>query len=120
MINPHSMARSILTTKSTGVAHCREMGLRNCGPWSPERRLKMAAALYALNVLSPAARRVCRVERRSRWLTNCIVERDGHKTFDLEGIDPLTGRSRFTSRCRSTRRCVISCYWWRGARTLHW
>jgi hypothetical protein len=85
MINPYAMSRSILTTKSTGVAHCREMGLHNRGPMSPERRLKMAAALYALNLMSPAARRICRAERRSRWLTNCIVERDGRKTFDSPG-----------------------------------
>jgi hypothetical protein len=95
MINPYSMARTILATKSGGrIEHAREMGLRNCGPCSPERRLKMAAALYALNVLSPALRRIYRAERRSRWLTNCIVEHPerGLKTFDLEGCDPLTGR----------------------------
>ena len=66
MINPHSLARSILTRKLTRVDHGREIGLRNCGPWSPERRLKMMAALYALNMMSPALRRVHRVERRSR------------------------------------------------------
>jgi hypothetical protein len=87
MINPHSLARSILTRKWTRVEHAREMGLRNRGPRSP----KMAAALYALNVLSPAMRRVYRAERRSRWLTNCIVEHGDHKRFDLEGIDPMTG-----------------------------
>jgi hypothetical protein len=90
MINPSSLARSILTRKWTRIEHGREIGLRNRG----QCRLKMAAALYALNVLSPAARRIYRVERRSRWLTNVIVEHPerGLKTFDLAGIDPLTQR----------------------------
>jgi hypothetical protein len=35
---------------------------------------------------------VHRVERRSRWLTNCIVEHGDHKRFDLDGVDPMTGR----------------------------
>jgi hypothetical protein len=41
----------------------------------------------------PRRARIYRAERRSRWLTNVIVERPerGLKTFDLEGIDPLTG-----------------------------
>jgi hypothetical protein len=95
MINPHSMARTILATKSGGrIEHAREMGLGNRGPCSPERRLKMLVALQVVNSMSPAARRVYRVERRSRWLTNCIVEHPerGIKTFDLAGTDPMTGR----------------------------
>jgi hypothetical protein len=92
MINPSSMARSILATKSANVEHAREMGRRNRGPWTPERRLKMLTALQAVNAMSIVARRYYRAERRSRWLTNVIVERDGRKVFDLAGIDPLTGR----------------------------
>jgi hypothetical protein len=94
MFNHSAQAWAILTTKWVNIGTAREMGYRNRGPWSPERRLKMAAALYALNVLSPAARRVYRVERRSRWLTNVIVEHPerGIKTFDLEGTDSMTGR----------------------------
>jgi hypothetical protein len=74
MINYSAQARAILTTKWVNIGTARKMGWRNRGPWSRERRLKMAAALYALNVMSAAARRVYRAERRSRWLTNVIVE----------------------------------------------
>jgi hypothetical protein len=54
MFNHSAQARAILTTKWVNIGTLHEIGRRNCGPWSPERRLKMAAALYALNVLSPA------------------------------------------------------------------
>jgi hypothetical protein len=92
MINHASLARSVLNTKSTRIEHARQMGLRNRGPWSPERKAKMAASAYFLNHISVEARRILRAERRSRWLTNCIVEHDDKKTFDLAGRDPLTGR----------------------------
>jgi hypothetical protein len=92
MINHSAQARAILTTKWVNIGTAREMGWRNRGPWSPVHRLKMMAALYALNAMSPALRRIHRVERRSRWLTNCIVDHGDRKTFDLAGIDPMTGR----------------------------
>ena len=45
-------------------------------------------------ILRSGARRMYRAERRSRWLTNVIVEcpERGIKTFDLAGTDPMTGR----------------------------
>jgi hypothetical protein len=94
MINHSAQARAILTTKWVNIGTIREIGLRNRGPRSAQHRLKMMAALYALNSMSPAARRIYRTERRSRWLTNCIVEcpERGIKVFDLAGTDPLTGR----------------------------
>jgi hypothetical protein len=52
----------------------------------------MREALSVLNAMSAEARRYYRAERRSRWLTNCIVERGDIKTFDLAGTDPQTGR----------------------------
>jgi hypothetical protein len=94
MINHASSARAILTLKSgQGVEHAREMGLRNNrGPWSPERKAKMAASAYFLNHISVEARRILRAERKSRWLTNVIRVEGDHKVFALAGIDPLTGR----------------------------
>ena len=93
MINHASLARAILTTKSVNVETCREMGrAHRYGPWDPERSRKMREALSVLNAMSAEARRYYRAERRSRWLTNCIVERGDIKTFDLAGTDPQTGR----------------------------
>jgi hypothetical protein len=93
MINPASFARAILTTKSVNVETCREMGrAHRYGPWDPERSRKMREALSVLNAMSAEARRYYRAERRSRWLTNCIVTHPDRKVFDLAGVDPLTGR----------------------------
>jgi hypothetical protein len=92
MINHASLARSILDAKVSRIEHAREMGHRNRGPWSPERKLKMATTAYFLNHISVEARRILRAERRSRWLTNCIVTHPDRKIFDLAGTDPLTGR----------------------------
>jgi hypothetical protein len=52
----------------------------------------MRETLSILNAMSAEARRYYPAERRSRWLTNCIVERGDRKTFDLAGRDPLAGR----------------------------
>lgn len=93
MINPASFARAILTTKSVNVETCREMGrAHRYGPWDPERSRKMREALNVLNAMSAEARRYYRAERRSRWLTNCIVTHPDRKVFDLAGVDPLTQR----------------------------
>lgn len=81
-----------LRVKATGVEHARQMGRRNRGPWDPERCRKMRETPNTLNAMSAEARRYYRAERKSRWLTNCIVERGDIKTFDLAGVDPLTGR----------------------------
>ena len=92
LINHASLARAILTTKLVNVEPARAMGQLNRGPWDPERSRKMRETLAFLNSMSAEARRYYRAERRSRWLTNCIVERGDIKTFDLAGIDPLTER----------------------------
>jgi hypothetical protein len=91
VINHASAARAILTAKVVKVGTLCEIGQRNRGPWSPERKAKMAATAYFLNHLSNEARRILRAERKSRWLTNCIVTHPDRKTFDLAGRDPLTG-----------------------------
>jgi hypothetical protein len=92
MINHSSFARLILATKSNRIEDARAMGQRNRAPWDPERSPKMRETLSILNAMSAEARRYYRAERRSRWLTNCIVERGEIKTFDLAGRDPPTGR----------------------------
>jgi hypothetical protein len=92
MINHSSFARLILATKTNRIEDARAMGQRNRGPWDPERSRKMRETLSILNAMSAEARRYYRAERRSRWLTNCIVERGHMKTFDLAGRDPLTAR----------------------------
>jgi hypothetical protein len=75
----------VLHVKSTGVEHGREMGQRNRGPWDPERSRKMRETLSVLNAMSREARRYYRAERKSRWLTKCIVTHADRKTFDLAG-----------------------------------
>jgi hypothetical protein len=91
IINVASLARSVLDAKISRVEHARQMGLRNRGPWSPERKLKMAQAFHLANHVSNEERRILRAERKSRWLTNVIVTHPDRKTFDLAGRDPLTG-----------------------------
>jgi hypothetical protein len=71
------------------VEHGRQMGRRNRGAWTPERREKMRETL---NSMSIEALRICRIERRSRWLTNVLRTDGDRKIFHLEGIDPLTQR----------------------------
>jgi hypothetical protein len=88
MINHASLARAILTTKLVNVEPARAMGQRNRGPWDPEHSRKMREALSILNAISREARRYYRAERRSRWLTNCIVTHADRKTFDLKGVAP--------------------------------
>jgi hypothetical protein len=92
IINVASLARSVLDAKISRVEHAREMGKRNRGPWTPERKRKMAETFHPLNHVSNEMRRIYRSERRSRWLTNCIVTHPDRKTFDLAGVDPLAGR----------------------------
>src|SRR6476469_4585329 len=92
MINHASLARSVLVTKSTRVETAREMGRAHRGPYSPETCRKVSDACRFIKSLSAEARRYYLAERRSRWLTNCIVERGDIKTFDLAGTDPQTGR----------------------------
>jgi hypothetical protein len=58
----------------------------------PRPAARSATPAGFIKSLSAEARRYYRAERRSRWLTNCIVERGDIKTFDLAGTDPQTGR----------------------------
>ena len=91
MINHTSLARAILATKSVNVEGCREMGRRNRGPYPPETCRKVSDACRFIKSLSAEARLYYLAERKGRWLINCIVEHADIKTFDLAGIDPLTG-----------------------------
>ena len=92
MINHAATARAVLTTKAVNVERCREMGRRNRGPYSPETCRKVSDACRFIKSLSAEARRYYLAERKARWLTNCIVTHPDRKTFDLAGVDPLTGR----------------------------
>ena len=93
-----------LRAKGGGYAEQgRQMGRRHGpGPWTPERRQKMRATL---NSMSIEALRICRIERKARWLTRLIVVHADRKVFAFDGIDPLT-RRRFKMRLdsRSTLR----------------
>jgi hypothetical protein len=92
MINPTSLARSVLVAKAVNVEGCREMGRRNRGPYSPEVCRKVSEACRFIKSLSAEARLYYLAERKSRWLLNCIVTHPDRKTFDLVGVDPLTQR----------------------------
>jgi hypothetical protein len=85
-VGPAAHVLTILHAKSAYVEHARAMGQRNRGPWDPERSHKMRETLSVLNAMSAEARRHYHAERKSRWLTNCIVERGDIKTFDLAGV----------------------------------
>jgi hypothetical protein len=86
MINPVSLARAVLVAKAVNVESCREMGRRNRGPYPPETCRKVSDACRFIKSLSAEARRYYLAERRSRWLTNCIVTHLDRKTFDLAGV----------------------------------
>jgi hypothetical protein len=97
MINHASTARTVLATKASRFETARAMGRAHRGPYSPETCRKVSDACRFIKALSSEARRHYLAERKARWLTNCIVERGNIKTFDLAGVDPLTGR-RFSVR----------------------
>jgi hypothetical protein len=92
MINPASLARSVLVAKAVNVEGCREMGRRNRGPYPPETCRKVSDACRFIKSLSAEARKYYLAERKAKWLTNCIVEHPDRKVFDLAGVDPLTQR----------------------------
>jgi hypothetical protein len=92
IVNASAQARAILTMKSVNVEPAREMGRAQRGAWTPERSRKMREAFHAVMALDAEVRRYLRAERRSKWLTDCIVEHSDSKRFDLEGIDPDRGK----------------------------
>ena len=98
MINPVSLARAVLVAKAVNVESCRDMGRRNRGPYPPETCRKVSDACRFIKSLSAEARRYYLAERRSRWLTNCIVTHPDRKGLRKRGA----GKGRSTKQADLT------------------
>jgi hypothetical protein len=87
------IAKSVLHLKSPRArAFASGMGRNHRGPYDYLTCRKVSDACRFIKSLSVEARRYYLAERKARWLTNCIVTHPDRKTFDLAGVDPLTGR----------------------------
>ena len=83
MINPASLARAILTTKSVNVESCRRMGRARRGPYDPATCAKVSEALRRLGSMDFAVRREHFFAKRARYLVNVLVTQGDRRVFRL-------------------------------------